>query len=99
VPLITAIQQGNQRLIAAVDKAARRLKLRPGMTIAHAQSLMPNLNIHDAMPAEDEAALSRLALWCTRYSPLVTPTRRMASSSISQAQPISSKPKPRCCRT
>ncbi|WP_316204519.1 DNA polymerase Y family protein [Bradyrhizobium sp. SZCCHNS3051] len=72
VPLITAIQQGNQRLVAAVDEAARRLKLRPGMTIALAQSLVPNLTIHDAMPAEDEAALTRFALWCTRYSPLVT---------------------------
>jgi protein ImuB len=37
VPLITAMQDGNQRVIAAVDEAARRLKLRPGMTIAHAQ--------------------------------------------------------------
>jgi protein ImuB len=73
VPLITAMQSGNQRLIASVDEAAARLKLRPGMTIAHAQSLVPNLNIHDAMPVEDEAWLMRLTLWCTRYSPLVTP--------------------------
>jgi protein ImuB len=71
VPLITAMQVGNQRVIAAVDEAARRLKLRAGMTIAHAQSLVPNLHIHDAMPFEDEAGLVRLALWCTRYSPLV----------------------------
>ena len=71
VPLITAMQDGNQRVIAGVDEAARRLKLRPGMTIAHAQSLVPALHIHDAMPHEDEAALARLALWCTRYSPLV----------------------------
>jgi protein ImuB len=49
------------------------LKLKPGMTIAHGQSLVPNLNIHDAMPVEDEEWLVRLALWCTRYSPLVTP--------------------------
>jgi hypothetical protein len=62
VPLITAMQDGNQRVIAAVDEAARRLKLRPGMTIAHAQSLVPGLHIHDAMPHEDEAALARLAL-------------------------------------
>jgi len=71
VPLITAVQDGNQRVIAAVDEAARRLRLHPGMTIAHAQSLVPGLHIHDAMPQEDEAALARLALWCTRYSPLV----------------------------
>lgn len=72
VPL-AASQQGSQRLIASVDQAARRLKLRPGMAVAHAQSLVPDLVIQDAMPAEDEAGLTRLALWCTRYSPLVTP--------------------------
>jgi impB/mucB/samB family len=64
-------QDGNQRVIASVDEAALRLRLRPGMTIAHAQSLVPALQIHDAMPHEDEAALARLALWCTRYSPVV----------------------------
>ena len=68
VPLITAMQDGNQRVIASVDEAARRLKLRPGVTIAHAQSLVPGLHIHDAMPQEDDAALARLALWCTRRS-------------------------------
>jgi protein ImuB len=71
VPLITATPDGNQRVIAAVDQAAHRLKLRPGMTIAHAQSLIPNLHIHDAMPNQDESGLVRLAHWCTRYSPLV----------------------------
>jgi protein ImuB len=73
LPLITAMPDGNQRVIAAVDEAARRFKLRPGMTIAHAQSLVPDLHIHDAMPIEDEAGLGSLALWCTRYSPLVAP--------------------------
>jgi hypothetical protein len=29
VPLITAMQDGNQRVIASVDEAARRLRLRP----------------------------------------------------------------------
>jgi protein ImuB len=71
VLLITAAQDGNQRVIAAVDLAAHRLKLKPGMTIAHAQSLIPGLQIHDATPNEDEAALVRLAHWCSRYSPLV----------------------------
>jgi protein ImuB len=43
------------------------------MTVAHAQTLVPDLIVEDAKPEEDEAALARLALWCTRYSPLVTP--------------------------
>jgi protein ImuB len=67
------MQDGNQRVVATVDDAARRLKLRPGMTVAHAQSLVPELQIHEGMAAEDDAALVRLALWCTRYSPLVSP--------------------------
>ena len=48
-------------------------RLRPGMTVAHAQSLIPDLSVMNATPDEDEAALSELGLWCTRYSPLVTP--------------------------
>jgi protein ImuB len=43
------------------------------MTAAHAQSLVPNLQLVDAGYAEDERALEALGLWCTRYSPLVTP--------------------------
>lgn len=73
MPLVTVAQDGNRRLIAAVDAAARRLRLHPGMTLAHAQSLIPDLAVIDAAPEADAAALARLALWCSRYSPLVTP--------------------------
>src|SRR3954447_5765066 len=73
LPMVTAIQEGNRRILASVDDAARKLKLACGMTVAHAQTLVPDLIVEDAEPEEDEAALSRLALWCTRYSPLVTP--------------------------
>ena len=71
--MVTAIQESNRRVLASVDDAARKLKLACGMTVAHAQTLVPDLIVEDAKPEEDEAALSRLALWCTRYSPLVTP--------------------------
>jgi protein ImuB len=67
------MQDGNRRVIVSVDEAARQSGLRAGMTVAHAQSLIPDLTLIEAKPDEDEAALSRLALWCTRYSPLVTP--------------------------
>lgn len=73
MPLVTVAQEGNRRLIAAADEAARRQRLHPGMTVAHAQSLVPELVVIDAAPEADAAALTRLALWCSRYSPLVTP--------------------------
>jgi protein ImuB len=73
LPMVTAIQESNRRILASVDDAAGKLKLACGMTVAHAQTLVPELIVEDANPEEDEAALARLALWCTRYSPLVTP--------------------------
>src|SRR3954463_6103034 len=73
LPMVTAIQESNRRILTSVDDAAGKLKLACGMTVAHAQTLVPELIVEDANPKEDEAALARLALWCTRYSPLVTP--------------------------
>jgi protein ImuB len=72
-PLVTALMQGQRRILASVDDAAERLGLSAGMTVTHAQSLVPDLCVVDATPEEDEAALHRIALWCIRYSPLVTP--------------------------
>jgi len=72
-PLVTAIMQGQRRVLASVDIAAEKLGLHTGMTVTHAQSLVPDLSIVNATPEEDEASLWRLALWCVRYSPLVTP--------------------------
>jgi len=67
------MMQGQRRILASVDDAAARLGLRVGMTVTHAQSLIPDLTVVEATPEEDEAALFRLALWCIKYSPLVTP--------------------------
>ena len=72
-PLVTVLQEGNRRVLAAVDAAARAAGLRPGMTAAHAQALIPNLHFAEAAPGTDAAALLRLGLWCTRYAPLVAP--------------------------
>ena len=72
-PLVTAIVHGQRRVLASADQAARRLGLEAGMTVTHAQSLIPELTVVNAAPEEDEAALIRLALWCIKYSPVVTP--------------------------
>ena len=70
---MTAIMQGQRRALASVDVAAQRLGLEAGMTVTHAQSLLPDLDVVNATPDEDETALIRLALWCIKYSPVVTP--------------------------
>src|SRR3954452_12410981 len=72
-PLVTAAREGSRRVLASVDAAARKLGLVPGMTVAHAQALVPGLEMIEAQPDEDAAALARLALWCLRYAPIVAP--------------------------
>jgi protein ImuB len=67
------MMEGQRRILASVDEAAERLGLCCGMTVTHAQSLVPELTVIDATPDADDAALYRLAIWCVMYSPLVTP--------------------------
>ena len=46
--------------------------IKPGMTVAKARSLVPELAVVDADPAADLAGLRQIALWAgRRYSPLV----------------------------
>jgi protein ImuB len=49
-PLVTAMKVGPRRIIAAADKTALALGLRPGLTVAHAQALVPELHIAEATP-------------------------------------------------
>ena len=68
-----AARQGQQRILTSVDKAAAQAGLTPGMTVTHAQSLVAGVTVVDAAPEQDAKALGKLAIWCTRYAPLVTP--------------------------
>ena len=72
VPLVLIGQDGRRRVVCAADAAAQHLGLRPGMAATQAQALVAGLQIHDAEPAADKAALNRLAVWALRrYSPVV----------------------------
>jgi protein ImuB len=64
---------GSRHVIATADIAAAGLGLRPGLTIAQAQALVPNLHVREAIPQDDSEALTRLAYWCMRYAPIVAP--------------------------
>ena len=68
--LVTAAHDGRRRVIAAVDAIAAQAGLYPGMPVAQAQALVPDLTVLEARPEDDAAALRRLAGWCLRYAPL-----------------------------
>ncbi len=55
--------------MAAVNEAARSAGLSPGMTLAHARALIPDITTAPANPDADRTGLEKLADWCGRYSP------------------------------
>jgi protein ImuB len=73
VPFATVADAAGRRLLAAVNPAAASAGLAPGMPLADALSFLPGLATVAAEPAEDAAALLRLAEWCNRYSPWTAP--------------------------
>ena len=62
-------EAGGRRVLYAVDPAAQRAGLRPGMVLADARAQVPALETLPARLREDKAELARLAAWCNRYSP------------------------------
>ncbi len=71
-PLVVVARSGSKRWISAADPTAQKLGLRIGMAASKAQAMVADLLMVDAAPAEDAAALERLALWTLRqYSPVV----------------------------
>jgi hypothetical protein len=98
-PLVTALVQGPRRVLASVDDAAAHAGLACGMTVTHAQSLLPDLCVVNATPEEDEAALLRLSLWCIRYSPSSRPIRQMGFLLMSQDRRICFRGKRHFSRT
>ena len=72
-PFATVVDTAGRRLLAAVNPAATAAGLSPGMPLADALSFLPGLATALAKPAEDAAALRRLAEWCGRYSPWTAP--------------------------
>ncbi|MGR9128918.1 Y-family DNA polymerase [Rhizobium leguminosarum] len=71
-PLVVVARSGSKRWLSAVDANAARLGMNVGMAAAKAQALVQCLQMFDADPAADRAALERLTLWAlSQYSPVV----------------------------
>ncbi len=73
VPLVTRAHDGGRQVIAAADRAALALGLRPGLPLAEARARLPGLVVQDADPVGDAGALRGLAGWALCYGPLAAP--------------------------
>src|SRR5258705_5483952 len=70
-PSIVVAKQTNALQISALDDAAARLGLEPGLPLANARAICPQLRVFDADEVADTETLNNIADWCDRFTPLV----------------------------
>ncbi len=70
-PLAVVRTEGNRRRLGAVSAEASAAGLAPGMALADALALCPELITVPADPAREAATLAALARWAGRFSPWV----------------------------
>jgi len=75
-PFVLAVAGAGGPRIAALNAAAETAGLATGDLLADARAKAGFLQVRDADPAADDAALRRLALWATRYTPTASPLCR-----------------------
>jgi protein ImuB len=74
LPWAVVATGANQRPIVAVNIAAAARGVRAGMTLTQGQAICSALAHHEHDPVRDGKALTALARWMMRFSPLVCPT-------------------------
>ncbi|GLK74330.1 DNA-directed DNA polymerase [Ancylobacter dichloromethanicus] len=70
-PLVFVEKVRGALRLAALDRAAHRAGLAPGLTLADARARLPGLAVLDHDPAADAAFLGEVADDCDRWTPLV----------------------------
>src|SRR5271154_2203396 len=75
-PFALAVSGAGGPRIAALNAAAADAGLVIGEPVADARAKAGFLQVHDIDAAADDAALRRLALWATRYTPTASPLCR-----------------------
>jgi protein ImuB len=71
-PFAQVLERRGRPELYAINHAAERAGLTPGMAFANARAILPSLTVFSARPNDDSRALARLAGWCGRYSPWTT---------------------------
>jgi protein ImuB len=70
VPFVLRAPSHGRMIIAAVNAMAESKGIDPGMVLADARALLPDLHVQDHKPALADKLLKRLAEWCIRFTPI-----------------------------
>ena len=69
-PLATIAKVKSAQRLAAVNRAAARHGLKPGMALADARAILPDLTCCAADEVAEAATLAAITDWCRRFTPL-----------------------------
>ena len=72
-PFVTVADSRGRQIIDAANPLATRAGLTPGMPLADARAVVPDVVVRPADPGGDVLALERLARWADRFTPRVMP--------------------------
>jgi protein ImuB len=72
-PFVLAIAASGGLHVAALNEAAEAAGLAVGESLADARAKADRLQVREVDAAADDAALRRVALWATRYTPTASP--------------------------
>jgi len=71
-PFVVAAGSGTRQAVAAASPGAEAAGLRPGMTLGAAHALVPGLLVFRRDETAEAAALTRVAAWAGRFTPVVS---------------------------
>ncbi|HXQ31441.1 MAG TPA: DNA polymerase Y family protein [Steroidobacteraceae bacterium] len=71
-PLVVVAGEGARRAVSAVNAAAARAGIYPGLGLNAAHALAPRLEVAEREPVEEARELQRLARWATGFTPWVS---------------------------
>ena len=72
-PFVIVADSRGRQIVDAANPLAARAGLTPGMPLADARAVVPDVVVRPADPSADALALERLARWADRFTPRVMP--------------------------
>jgi len=69
---VFAVPDHGRKVISAMNALAEAKGIRPGMAVADARAIFPELEVFDEKPGRNEKLLKGIAEWCIRFTPSVT---------------------------
>jgi len=70
IPFVLAVKDHGRMVISAADRLALGQGIPPGMPVADARALLPELQVVDDKPGLAAKLLKALAVWCIRFTPI-----------------------------